>query len=77
MKTWALFASTLFLTHASWCADWNSATLNASESFNEAPVAFSNPYASDLAGLTRSRCNVILGPILKESENHGKETSYS
>jgi hypothetical protein len=31
----------------------------------------------DLAGLTRSRCNVILGPILKESENHGKETSYS
>jgi alpha-glucosidase (family GH31 glycosyl hydrolase) len=33
--------------------------------------------APDLAGLTRSRCNVILGPILKESENHGKETSYS
>jgi DNA-binding NtrC family response regulator len=33
--------------------------------------------ALDLAGLTRSRCNVILGPILKESENHGKETSYS
>jgi hypothetical protein len=32
---------------------------------------------TDLAGLTRSRCNVILGPILKESENHGKETSYS